>query len=202
MNSNLLIKANVFIKNRLIEFSGSLLVLISIFLIISTASYTPDDPNFIYSPENVKIKNLGGFYGSVIADFLLQSIGLVSFFVTITILSWGFSLIYYKKINNSLAKIFYTLVYIILGTTFINIFLNNSFWLIDNGNGGFVGRIIKENIYLFSDLYDNQYIIFSILLLALIFFVLSLSLQIKMFFKIFLIPLIVLKKILKIFKKK
>ena len=78
MNSKILVKVNSFIKNRLIEFSGSLIVIMSIFLLLSVVSYTPSDPNFIYTPENVEIKNLGGFYGSVVADFLLQALGLIS----------------------------------------------------------------------------------------------------------------------------
>ena len=147
MNSQILIKINNFIKNRLIEISGVLLVLSAIFLLTSIASYTPDDPNFIYTTDNGKIENLGGFYGSVTSDFLLQSLGLISFIVVINIFYWGFKLITEKKISNFISKVFFTLIYIISGTTFINIFNNNSFWLIDNGNGGFVGRITKENFY-------------------------------------------------------
>ena len=100
MNSLILIKINSFVKNRLIEFSGTFLVIIGIFLLISITSYSPGDPNFIYSPESVEIKNIGGFYGSVISDFLLQSIGLISFFVVLNLLNWGFTLITNKKINN------------------------------------------------------------------------------------------------------
>jgi len=72
MNSQILVKLNNFIKNRLIEFFGILLVFISIFLLASIVSYSPSDPNFIYTPENSEIKNVGGFYGSIISDFLLQ----------------------------------------------------------------------------------------------------------------------------------
>ena len=81
MNSQILTKINNFIKNRLIEFLGIFLMLISIFLLASIISYSPSDPNFIYTPENIEIKNIGGFYGSVISDFLLQSLGLVSIFL-------------------------------------------------------------------------------------------------------------------------
>ena len=93
MNSQILIKINSFVKSRLVEFLGILLVVISIFLLVSIASYSPSDPNFIYTPENVEIKNLGGFYGSVISDFLLQSIGLISFLITINFFYWGLKII-------------------------------------------------------------------------------------------------------------
>ena len=106
MNSQILQKINNFFKNRLIELSGALLILISFFLLISILSYSPSDPNFIYTPENFDIKNLGGFYGSVISDFLLQSIGLISFFIITNIFYWGLKIILEKKINNFIPKIF------------------------------------------------------------------------------------------------
>ena len=148
MNSEILLKTANFIKKRLIETSGILLLVVAIFLLISILSYSPSDPNFIYTPENVDIKNWGGFFGSVISDFMLQALGLVSFMVILNLLNWGFKLIKDKKIHNVVKKIFFTFTYIIFATTFINMFYDKSYWLIDNGNGGFVGSLIKENFYL------------------------------------------------------
>ena len=59
MNSGNLVKINNFFKNRLIEFSGVSLVIFSIFVFLSIASYSPGDPNFIYTPEQIDIKNFG-----------------------------------------------------------------------------------------------------------------------------------------------
>ena len=160
MSSQILIKINSFVKSRLVEFLGILLVVISIFLLVSIASYSPSDPNFIYTPENTSIKNIGGFYGSVVSDFLLQSIGLISLLVILNLFDWGFLFISSKKINNFISKVFFTLAYIIFGATFLNIFYNDSFWLIDNGNGGFIGRIVKENFYSLTTLIENQYVFF------------------------------------------
>jgi len=202
MKSQILIKVNNFVKNRLIEISGILLILTGIFLISSIITYSPNDPNFIYTPENAEIKNIGGFYGSVISDLLLQSIGLISIFFSLNFLFWGVKITTQKKINNFVIKIFYTLIYIILGTTFINISYNDSFWLIDNGNGGFVGRIVKENIYNFTELIENQYVVYALALFAALFFVLSTNLKINEFGKTFLFPFFMGKKILSFFKGK
>ena len=105
-------------------------------------------------------KNVGGFYGSVISDFFLQSLGLVSFFLVFNFLFWGIALIRDKIINNFTSKIFYIIVYLIFGTTALSVTYNPSFWLIDNGNGGFVGQTIKENIFYFTPLIENEYIIY------------------------------------------
>ena len=195
MNSQILTNINSFLRKRLIESLGALLIFIGIFLLAIIISYSPDDPNFIYTPENVEINNIGGFYGSVISDFFLQSLGLISILFVYNLISWGFTLINEKIINNFTTKIFFTFVYLIFGTTALNIFYNSSFWLIDNGNGGFVGRTIKENIYYFTPLIENQYVIFGLILLTIISFILSLSLKLNGILMILLFPLTAVKKI-------
>ena len=177
MNSQILTKINSIVKNRLIELLGVSLILVSIFLLASIVSYSPSDPNFIYTPENTEIKNIGGFYGSVISDFLLQSLGLISIFLVFNFFYWGIKLTTQKAINNLTTKTFFIFAYIIFGTIFLNIYHNDSFWLIDNGNGGFVGREINENIYYFTPLIENQYVIYILILLTIVFFILSLGIK-------------------------
>jgi len=202
MNSQILTNINSFLRKRLIESLGVLLIFIGIFLLATIVSYSPDDPNFIYTPENVEINNIGGFYGSVISDFFLQSLGLISILFVVNLLSWGFTLINEKIINNFTTKIFFTFIYIIFGTTVLNIFYNSSFWLIDNGNGGFVGRAIKENIYYFTPLIENQYVAYILILLTIISFILSLSIKLNEILMILLFPLRIGKKIFSFSKKK
>ena len=201
MNTQILTKANNFIKKRLIELTGISLILVGIFLFVSIFTYSPNDPNFIYTPENTEIINIGGFYGSVISDFFLQAIGLIFILLVLNITIWGFKLIIKKKINNIIPKFFYILIYIIFGTTFLNIAYNESFLLIDNGNGGFVGRIIKENIYNFIPLIENKYSIYGLISLTIVFFILSSDLKINEIYKILLSPLLIIKKTLSFFIK-
>jgi len=201
MKSQILTKINNFIKKRLIESLGIVLVLFSFFLFASIITWHPDDPNFIYNSESTEIKNIGGFYGSVISDLLLQSIGLISILFTINFFYWGIKIISEKKINNFITKIFFTLIYIISGTVFLNAYQNDSYWLIDNGTGGFVGRSIKENIYYFSSIFDSQYFIYFLFLLSIVFFILSLSIKPMEIIKIFILPFILIKKISILFKR-
>jgi len=202
MNSQLLIKINSFIKNRLIELLGALLALFSIFLLASIISYSPSDPNFIYSRESTEIKNIGGFYGSVLSDFFLQSMGLISFLLGLNLFYWGIKLISQKKIYNFITKIFFVFIYLVFGTTVLNILYNNSFWLIDNGNGGFVGRIIRENIYYFAPQINNQYVVYSLILLTIFFFILSLGIKINEIAKIVSLPFVLIKKLVDLLKNK
>ena len=201
MNSNILIKTNNFIKKRLIELLGITILISSIFLFLSIVSYSPSDPNFIYATENVEIRNIGGFYGSVISDFLLQSLGLISILLIFNFFYWGIKLTKEKIVTNFITKIFFALVYIIFGTTALNIFYNESFWLIDSGNGGFVGSAVGENIYRFTSLVQNNYSIYIFILLTILFFILSLGLKVNEIKIVIKLPFILINKLYFFLKK-
>ena len=201
MNSQILIKINSFTKKRLIELSGLILILIGLYLFISIISYSPADPNFIYKPDEEKINNVAGFYGSVVSDFLLQAFGLISFLFIFNFISWGYKLIVQKKISSFIAKYFYVVIYTIFGTFVLNVLYNDSFSLMKNGNGGFVGRLIKENIYYFSSFVEKEYITYSFALLTIIFFIFSLGIQIKQILKILIFPYTSSKIVFSFFKR-
>ena len=156
------------------------------FLLLSLISYSPDDPNFIF-PENTNINNLFGFYGSYTSDIFFQSFGLISFLFSISIFFNGISIIRNKNFSNLLRNFFYSIIYIAFGSAFLSIFYPNSYWLIINGNGGFVGNYINDLVLETTQL-TNQNIIYAILLIfSFGFFFLSLNINIKTvinFFKI------------------
>ena len=85
-----------FIIKRLIELFGFMLSLLGILLFVALLTYSPQDPNFVFSNNN-EINNILGFKGSVISDFFLQSIGLISFLVSLTIFFTGINIIVSKK---------------------------------------------------------------------------------------------------------
>ena len=149
-----------FIKNRTIELIGLALIFTAILLGFSFFSYSPSDPTLIIGPEKINVDNLLGIYGGLVADFLLQSFGLSAFLILLTILLWGFSLLINKEIKDLQFKIFYLVLCLIFTCNFIYLTFNNSFWLIDNGNSGFVGQILHDSIsHIFLDV-NNEYIIF------------------------------------------
>ena len=178
---NLANKAINFIADRLKELIGLSLSVISIFIGISLASYSPEDPNFIYS-DNTKIENILGFQGSFASDLLFQSLGLISILLCLTIFFTGINIIRLKKILLILENFFFSILYIISGSFFFSIFYPDSFWLTFNGNGGFVGNTI-QNTFLFSLININQTIsYYFLILLTLFFFLMSVNFNLKGFF--------------------
>ena len=104
---NITNKALVFVFKRLTEIFGFLIFISAIILLISLTSYSPDDPNFIF-PENTEIKNLLGFRGSYISDFFFQSIGLISYLFSFTLIFTGVKMIQNKDFFLIIENLFYS----------------------------------------------------------------------------------------------
>ncbi len=140
-------KARDFALKRLIEFIGFLILVLSILIFIALISYSPNDPNFIYS-ENLELNNILGINGSIGADFLVQSIGLISYFLPITFIFLSITIFYKKKLIKIVNSLFYIVCYSIVGTIFLTQFYKETFFLIINGNGGFIGNYFYNEIFL------------------------------------------------------
>ncbi len=184
----------LFIAKRLTEIFGILVFFLGIILFIALISYSPEDPNFIF-PENTEIKNLLGFRGSFISDLFFQSIGLISYVFSITLIFTGINITLTKDLFLIVENVFYSIIYSLLGSSFFNNFYDTTFALFINGNGGFVGNYLNDN--LFDNLITLNQTISYYLLITLItgFFLLSINFNLKEFFNL-------LKKISLLFSKK
>ena len=191
MNTNFYISVTNFLKKRTFELLGLSLILLGLILSVSFVTYTPEDPTLIYGNEEFPIKNLLGFYGSSISDFLLQSFGLISFLLLITFFSWGLNLILNKDLNRFFLRIFLVTLYLVLGSIYLFITFDNSFWLSDNGNSGFVGEISYNLIYRYFPLIESSYSKIVLPVITLVLFIYASKINIK---KVFIIIFSLFKK--------
>jgi S-DNA-T family DNA segregation ATPase FtsK/SpoIIIE len=110
-----------FIINRLIEIIGVCISLIGALLLIALVSYSPSDPNFIF-PENTEIQNILGFQGSYISDLFFQSIGAISYLISITLFVTGINIFNRKDLFLIIENIFFSIFYCIFGSLFFDFF--------------------------------------------------------------------------------
>ena len=96
----------LFVAKRLAEIFGILVLISGILLLISLISYSPEDPNFIF-PENTDIKNILGFRGSYISDLFFQSIGLISYLFSITLIFTGLNITISKDLFLIIESVFF-----------------------------------------------------------------------------------------------
>ena len=168
------IDLKAFIFNRLIEIFAIGLFLLAILMSLAVVTYTPDDPNFIFS-EGQKVKNLLGINGSIISDFFFQSVGLISYFIPITIIFSAINIFFKKTPSIIVNNIFLVVCYSLIGTFFLSVFLTSPYFLYINGNGGFVGNFLNESVFLKLEFLDNKITYYFSLITFILLFVLSLN---------------------------
>ena len=175
---NLVDNTTSFLFKRLSELIGLSTLCLSILLLASLISYSPEDPNFIF-PENTEIKNLLGAKGSYASDILYQSIGLISLLIPISFFFISLSIIIDKKILYIIESLFFIILYSITGTLFFTVFHTETHWLTINGNNGFIGNLFAESF--FVNLINLNYQISYIVLIFLIslFFLLSINFKFR-----------------------
>jgi S-DNA-T family DNA segregation ATPase FtsK/SpoIIIE len=180
MQLNILLSNIVnFTKRRLIELFGLSLIAFFLIFTFTLVKYSPENATFIYNSDGSNVSNIFNYYSNSIADFFLQSFGLMSFLIGICFFSWGINLLVNKKIDKILAKSFYLCASLLSGCLFIYSSFNNSFWLIDNGNSGFIGERSFSLLSNFFPIVENEYFKYSFLFLALGFFILGSSININ-----------------------
>ncbi len=158
--------ANFTIK-RIAEIFGLTVFCAGVLLLLALITYSPEDPNFIF-PENTKIDNILGFQGSFVSDVFFQSIGLVSYFFSFTLIITGINIIRSKEFFLIIENIFFAIIYSLLGTLFFAYFYSEAFTLYINGNGGFIGAYLNQS-FLNSIILINEVIFYYLLIILNIF---------------------------------
>ncbi len=185
--------ANFTIK-RIAEIFGLTVFCAGALLLLALITYSPEDPNFIF-PENTKIDNILGFQGSFVSDVFFQSIGLVSYFFSFTLIITGINIIRSKEFFLIIENIFFAIIYCIFGTLFFAHFYLETFTLYINGNGGFIGGYLNQS-FLNSIILINEVIFYYLLIILNIFlFLISINFHPIKFYKL-------IKSLNKLFIKK
>ena len=183
-----------FTVKRIAEIFGTIVFISGILLLLALATYSPEDPNFIF-PDNKEIKNILGFKGSFISDLFFQSIGLISYIFPITLIVTGVNIFKKKEFFLIVENIFFAIIYSLFGSLFLSHFYSNGFYLYINSNGGFIGTYLNQT-FLNSLILINENLFYYILVfLTLIFFLISLNFHPLKFYQ-------VIKKIFQILNRK
>ena len=102
-----------FSTNRFIEIIGFIIASLSLPLFLSLATYSPEDPNFIFS-GSAKVSNLLGIKGSYLSDLLFQSFGLISFLIPFSLLFSGIFIIKNKNFYLIIDNFFFIIIYVLI----------------------------------------------------------------------------------------
>ena len=171
-------KIKHFSLKRLVEFISIIILISAILILISLISYNPNDPNFIY-PENQEITNILGINGSITADFLLQSVGIVAYCLPISLIFLSFSIFFNKNLILIVNCLFYIICYSVIGTIFLSQFYKEAYFLIINGYGGYVGNYFYNEIFFNIVNLNTEISYYALLSLFIILFLVSINFKLN-----------------------
>ncbi|MEI6729700.1 MAG: DNA translocase FtsK 4TM domain-containing protein, partial [Pseudomonadota bacterium] len=152
--------------NRVIkEIIGLGLLIFAVFLLVSIIGFHDSDPSLNMATERNTL-NYAGKFGAYIAGPLLQSVGVASLFAVFMIAAWGWRLFASKKLPSLLGVRFvFFLISLVLTASLFAAVEAPSFWVIDSGLGGAIGKVIKHGVV--KHLAGYAYFPFALILLSL-----------------------------------
>ena len=170
-------KIITFIKVKLIELAGIITIFSGLAYFVSLTTYSANNISYVFpSEKNIHNKFFSFFY--YFSDFFLQAFGVLAFLIFLNLIIWGGYLIIKKKIENFSIKLLFLILSIIFGALFFSINIDQSFWLPDNGFGGFVANFISEKLNIKNNSF-GAYLSIIFLCISLICFYLSAGLNIQ-----------------------
>jgi S-DNA-T family DNA segregation ATPase FtsK/SpoIIIE len=188
-------KIITFIKVKLIELAGVIIIFSSLAYFVSLATYSANNISYVFPAEkNIHNKFFSLFY--YLSDFFLQAFGVLAFLIFLNLIIWGGYLILKKKVENFSLKLLFLILSIIFGALFFSINIDQSFWLPDNGFGGFVANFISEKLNIKNNSF-GAYLSVIFLCISLICFYFSAGLNIQEWKTVF----VTIKNLLTFFPK-
>ncbi len=170
-------KIITFIKVKLIELAGTITIFSGLAYFVSLTTYSANNISYVFpSEKNIHNKFFSFFY--YLSDFFLQAFGVLAFLIFLNLIIWGGYLIIKKKIENFSIKLLFLILSIIFGALFFSINIDQSFWLPDNGFGGFVANFISEKLNIKNNSFGT-YLSVIFVCISLICFYLSAGLNIQ-----------------------
>ncbi len=118
-------------------------------------------------------------------NIFFQSIGIISLLIPFSLLFTGLSITLNKRLIIIIENLFFIILYVITASFFFSIFHQETYWLIINGNNGFVGDLMSETIVADFLKVNKTLSYYSLLIFILLFFLLSSNFKISHIFNFF-----------------
>ncbi len=127
------------VSRRLFEGLGVALVLASLLLLLALLTYSPGDSSLDTAADS-PIRNYLGHDGALIADALVQSIGLAAYLLPAVLLGWAFRLMLQQPIRRPARAVLLLLLALVLGAAACSILEPGL--ALPSGAGGTVGWLL------------------------------------------------------------
>jgi S-DNA-T family DNA segregation ATPase FtsK/SpoIIIE len=129
------------LQRRLREASGLALISLAMVVALALATWSVQDPSLSHATD-ARVHNLLGMPGAIVADLLMQLLGLGSLALLLPIGMWGYRLLGHRPLNRERLRIFVWLVGAVLSAAFASCLPRSAHWPLPSGLGGVIGDAI------------------------------------------------------------
>ncbi len=140
------IKSSFSARNPLTMLGGLFLSLLAFYLFICLITYNQADPSLNRAAGN-SVANAGGYPGALLADMVLQTLGVASAFLVMVPMIWGAKLLYGRRIPHLWLRVVTLLGALVLITGTLSPIEPPLSWPITSGLGGAIGMVLHDNFY-------------------------------------------------------
>ncbi len=136
-----------FAKKRGFELGGIVLLLMSVYLLLSMLSYHSADPSFNrVESSGEMILNLGGKLGAYASDLVLQLHGVASGVLLLILAAWSWRLITKQYLRGWWMRITAALLLLVASSGLLAMIAAPMSWPFATGLGGAVGMVVSEQL--------------------------------------------------------
>jgi DNA segregation ATPase FtsK/SpoIIIE, S-DNA-T family len=126
------------LRRRLRELGGITLMGLSALLALALATWSVQDPSLSHA-TNAPVRNMLGLPGAIIADMLIQLLGVAALALVLPIAVWGWRLATHRPLQRERFRLLFWLLALVLATTCAAALPRSAPWPLPVGLGGVAG---------------------------------------------------------------
>jgi DNA segregation ATPase FtsK/SpoIIIE, S-DNA-T family len=129
------------LRRRLREIGGMALLGIALAACLALATWSVQDPSLSHA-TNAPVRNLLGLPGAIVADLLMQLLGLGSLALLLPIAIWGYRLLGHRPLSRERLRVMLWVFAAVLSAGFASCLPRSVHWPLPCGLGGVVGDAV------------------------------------------------------------
>ena len=126
------------LRRRLRELGGLALLLVATLLALALATWSVHDPSLSHA-TNAPVRNVLGVSGAIVADLLIQLLGVAALALVLPIAIWGWRLATHRPLQRERIRLAFCVLAILLAAACTAALPRTPAWPLPVGLGGVVG---------------------------------------------------------------
>src|SRR5262245_63066323 len=126
------------LRRRMRELGGLALIALSILLALALATWSVQDPSLSHATTK-PVHNVLGQSGAIVADLLMQVLGVATLALILPIAVWGWRLATHRPLNRERRRLVFWILGVLLAAAFASALPRSAAWPLPAGLGGVTG---------------------------------------------------------------